>query len=29
MRLTEAWARTGRKKPGYTPGLKKNTTGKD
>lgn len=28
MRLTEAWARTGRKKPGYTPGLKKNTTGK-
>ncbi len=28
MRLPEAWARTGRKKPGYTPGLKKNTTGK-
>lgn len=28
MRLAEAWARTGRKKPGYAPGLKKNTTGK-
>lgn len=29
MRLAEAWARTGRKKPGYTyTRLKKNTTGK-